>query len=115
MKVVWTNEARNRLFEIEDYIAHEAPANAVKFVQKLIDRAKILETSPDSGRKIPEYDFEDYRELTEGNYRIIYRVKKDVVEIETVFEGRRILKSHHDVKSPPTRPLMSPGNIDTSF
>ena len=91
MKIIWTNEARNRLFEIEYYIAQDSPDTATAFVQKLIDRVKILANFPNSGRKVPEFDSEDYRELIEGNYRIIYRTKKDVIEIETVFEGRRIL------------------------
>jgi hypothetical protein len=43
MKVVWTNNARERLFEIEDYIISQgAPVNAEQLIQRLVDRAKIL-------------------------------------------------------------------------
>jgi hypothetical protein len=45
---------------------------------------------------VPEYDLEDYRELIEGNYRMIYRIKADVVEIETVFESHRLLPEKKD-------------------
>lgn len=92
MKVIWTDQARVRLFEIEDYIINQgAPANAEQFIQRLVDRAKILADFPNSGRIVPEYPTEDYRELIESGYRIVYRVKKDVIEIETVYEPKRLL------------------------
>lgn len=92
MKVVWTDQARERLFDIEDYIVSQgSPDNAAKFIQKIVDRAKILADFPNSGRKVPEYDREDFRELIEDNYRIIYRIKENLIEIDTVFEARRLL------------------------
>ena len=92
MKIVWTHQARERLFEIEDYIITQgSPVNAAQLIQRLVDRAKILSDFPNSGRIVPEYGREDCRELIEGNYRIIYRIKVDVIEIETVFEARRLL------------------------
>ena len=91
MKVVWTHQARERLFEIEDYIITQgSPENAAQFIQKLVDRTKVLADFPTSGRKVPEFDDINCRELIEGNYRIVYRLKPDVIEIETIFEARRI-------------------------
>ena len=67
MKVVWTDQARERLFEIEDYIITQgSPSNAEQFIQRLIDRAKVLVDFPNSGRIIPEYASADYRELIEA-------------------------------------------------
>jgi plasmid stabilization system protein ParE len=38
MRIAWTNHARERLFEIEDYIISQgAPANAEQLIQRLID------------------------------------------------------------------------------
>ena len=92
MKVVWTDQARERLFEIEDYIISQgSPVNAEQFIQRLIDRAKILVDFPKSGRIVPEHATEDYRELIETGYRIVYRVKKDLIEIETVYQPRSLL------------------------
>ncbi len=77
MKIVWTNHARERLFEIEDYIISQgAPANAEHLIQRLIDRAKILIEFPNSGRIVPEYPSGDYRELIEASYRIVYIVRR---------------------------------------
>lgn len=91
MKVIWTVEAIERLKEIDAYISQDSPSAAAKFIDLLFERGDSLADFPQSGRKVPEYDLEDYRELIEGNYRIIYRVKTEVVEIETIFESHRVL------------------------
>ena len=96
MKVIWTAEAIERLKEIDAYISQDSPANAAKFIDLLFERGDSLAEFPQSGRKVPEYDLEDYRELIEGNYRIIYRVKADAIEIETVFESHRLLPEKKD-------------------
>ena len=36
MKLVWTQEALNKLIEIEEYISKDSPARAIKFVDRLI-------------------------------------------------------------------------------
>ncbi|MGK5089908.1 type II toxin-antitoxin system RelE/ParE family toxin [Bdellovibrionota bacterium FG-2] len=97
MKIVWTDEAREKLFEIQDYIVNQgSPANAEQFIQRLIERTKILADFPTSGRIVPEYASEDLRELVEAGYRIVYRIKKNLIEIETVYEPRRIFsKADH--------------------
>ena len=91
MKVVWTSQAIERLEEIEDFIAQDSPARAVKFVDKLIARGKSAGTQPNRGRVVPEFGAQDIRELIEGNYRIVYRVRPKLVEVLTVFEAHRLL------------------------
>jgi plasmid stabilization system protein ParE len=43
------------------------------------------------GRHVPELPGSPLRELTEGNYRLVYRIREGVVEVLTVFEGHRLL------------------------
>jgi plasmid stabilization system protein ParE len=50
-----------------------------------------LKSFPRIGRRVPEADEETIRELLYHNYRIIYRIRKDFVEIITVVHGRRDL------------------------
>jgi ABC-type uncharacterized transport system substrate-binding protein len=45
-----------------------------------------LETDPLSGRVVPEVGDDTVREVIHGNYRIVYRVRPDLVEIVTKFE-----------------------------
>ena len=91
MKILWTDQAFLRLAEIEAFIARDNPETAERFVARLIDRADRLADQPSLGRTVPELPGSGLRELIEGNYRIVYRVRASTVEILTVFEGHRRL------------------------
>jgi toxin ParE1/3/4 len=91
MKIVWTEQAFLRLAEIEDFIGRDDPRAAVKLVSDLIEKAEVLTRFPLMGRQLPEVSGGVLRELIEGNYRIVYRVRKKTVEIITVFEAHRLL------------------------
>lgn len=92
MKIVWTEHAAACLVEIEYYIARDDPKAAQHWVTQLIERTRTLAAHPHSGRKLPEMPKVCLRELIEGNYRIVYRVVGEVVEILTVFERHRLLR-----------------------
>jgi plasmid stabilization system protein ParE len=86
------------LEEIEDYIAGDNPKAAAEFVNKLISAAEILKDNPAIGRVVPELSIDKIRELLYKNYRIVYLIKKNSVEILTVFEGHRLFKADEMVK-----------------
>src|SRR5690606_7711715 len=93
VEVVWTNYAYLDLKDIHAYIAKESKRYALLQIRKLKSRTDILKSNPKSGRIVPEANQEDLRELIEGNYRIIYRIKKDArIDILTVFHVARILQ-----------------------
>jgi plasmid stabilization system protein ParE len=60
---------------------------------RLFDRADLLADYPEAGRRVPEYDHPDVRELVEAPYRIIYRYlpAAGVVEVLTAVHGRQPL------------------------
>jgi addiction module RelE/StbE family toxin len=89
MKIIWSPQAEARLQEIEDFIAQDSPENAIQFIRQIIQRAMSLILFPHSGRILPEKEMSEFREILEGNYRIVYRVRKNHIEIVTVFEGHR--------------------------
>ncbi|MBL7128814.1 MAG: type II toxin-antitoxin system RelE/ParE family toxin [Ignavibacteria bacterium] len=92
MRVVWTNEALERLIEIEGFIAQDSPQRAERFVDYLIKQGESISKNPNIGRIVPEISNPDIRELIAKKYRIVYRVKKSIIEILTVFEGHRLLR-----------------------
>ena len=92
MKVRWTHEALVRLVEIEEFISRDSPSRARSFVDQIIERAESLPARPRIGRVVPEISNPNIRELIFKKHRIVYRVRKDVVEILTVFEGHRMLR-----------------------
>ena len=92
VKVVWTDLAIEDLKSIHEYISKDSKFYADRFVTKLINRVDQLENYPQSGRIVPEFGKEDIRELIEGNYRIIFRIKVDHVGIVRVHHSSRLLK-----------------------
>lgn len=94
MKIIWTDESLARLRDIKKYFAQNNPDRARQFIQKIIDRTDILISNPQIGRVVPEISRPEIRELFFKNYRIVYRVKKDHIEILTVFEGHSLLNSN---------------------
>ena len=99
MKIFWTKEALRRLQEIEYYISVDNPTIAIGFIDKLISVAESLTDYPEKGRVVPELSIENIRELLYKNYRIVYLIKKNSIDILTVFEGHRLLKREEVVKS----------------
>ncbi|RMF19474.1 MAG: type II toxin-antitoxin system RelE/ParE family toxin [Candidatus Dadabacteria bacterium] len=90
MDIRWTEQAFERLAEVQEFIARDSPVAAARMVDKIIDRAENLKTFPERGRIVPEIDNPDIREVFEGNYRIVYRVREQYLEILTVFERHRL-------------------------
>jgi toxin ParE1/3/4 len=91
MKVLWTRQAQRRLTEIRDFIAQDDPAAADRHLRRLVERAQAVTRFPALGREVPELPGTALRELIEGNYRIVYRVRQRTVEILTVFEAHHLL------------------------
>ena len=91
MKIIWSPLAIGRTTEIAEYIAQDNPSAARIWVETLFDKVQILKSSPKSGRVVPESHRENIRELNYDNYRIIYRVDKDMISVLTVRHGKQIL------------------------
>jgi len=92
MTVTWTEQAWERLLEIERFVARDDPRAAARLVDKLIDRGEALAEHPDRGRRLLELPESGLRELVVDNYRIVYRRTSKAVEVLTVFEGHRLLR-----------------------
>jgi toxin ParE1/3/4 len=91
MKTRFSPRARTDLRRIASRIAIDNPKAALRWVQKLEQRARLAGRSPGLGRKVPEVDREDIREAIVGNYRIVYIVQAKTVDILTIFDGHRLM------------------------
>ena len=92
MIVHWTENAIEHLVNIYEYIAINSPTYGKKMVDRITRRSEQIAEHPLSGRKVPEYDAEDIRELIEKPYRIIYRIKPDQIDVLAVIHGARLLR-----------------------
>jgi toxin ParE1/3/4 len=93
VKIVWTEVAITDLKEIFDYISNDSSRYATITTQKIYQRAQEIIDNPNLGRVVQEFREKFVRELIEGNYRIIYRIKSELqVDILRVFHSARLLK-----------------------
>jgi len=89
MKVHWTNRALAHLLDIYEYIAQDSPVYAKHTIDQLTRRSEQLGQYPESGRMVPEYNAPDIREVIEGNYRLIYRILDEQINVLAVIHTRR--------------------------
>ena len=87
MKVHWTETAEGHLDAIYSYIAQDSPEYAKRMVDYLTRRTQQIATFPLSGRRVPEYDLDQIREVIEGSYRIIYHIKSDRIDVIAVIHA----------------------------
>jgi addiction module RelE/StbE family toxin len=90
-QVEWTPQALDDLDAICLFIARDAPQVAAVFADRAFRATDRLANYPRSGRIVPELAVENMREIILGNYRLIYRIRQDQVQVVTVHHGARRL------------------------
>jgi addiction module RelE/StbE family toxin len=87
----WTETARADLRAIYAYIARDSRVYAQRLIERIKKAAEDLRRFPELGAQVPEWDREGYRERLVGNYRVVYRLRANTVEILTIVHGARQL------------------------
>lgn len=89
MKLIWAPRAIARASEIAAYIAQDRPDAAAKWVDAVFAAVATLKAHPRRGRKVPEVNRPEIRELLHGAYRIIYRQDARRIVVLTIRHGHR--------------------------
>ena len=92
----WTNQAVKDVETIYEFVAKDSVPYARPFAKDTLQAVKRLAKFPKSVRIVSELSNENIRGIILGNYRIIYRIKQDVIEILTVYHSTRLLKADID-------------------
>ena len=92
-RIRWAPGAVADLEIICEFISRDSEYYAAHFAKRIIDVIESIPDFPLSGRIVPEYDNENIREKILNNYRIVYRLKGEYVEIVTVCNSTRPLKA----------------------
>jgi len=90
--VVWTPQAISDVEAIRTYIGRDSARYAALVAEQLVEAVERLVAFPLSGRVVPELQQEAIREVVHGNYRIVYRVIRNEVQILTVFHASRLFR-----------------------
>jgi len=71
MKISWSPLAADRLEDIYAYISVDNKSAAKKVVERIFKKVETLTKNPERGRKVPETNREEIREVFESRYRLI--------------------------------------------
>ena len=87
--------ARSALVDLQDIKAYYYEQGAAKigqqFVSTILEKVQRLTDHPDSGRKVPEFDQEQIRELIVPPFRIVYLRHTSKVSLVRVWRSERLL------------------------
>jgi toxin ParE1/3/4 len=97
LKIIWSPLAVNRLEEIFDFISEDNTVAAGKLIGNIFKKVDSLSDYPERGRKVPEVNRNEIREVFEGEYRIIYHIDKKRISILTI-RGFKQTFSDSDIK-----------------
>ena len=89
-QIIWSPRAANDLRDICEYIAKDSNYYAREVARNIYKRIEDLPKFPRSGREVPEYDDVNLREKIYKSYRIVYRIKPEIIEIVTIHHSSRI-------------------------
>jgi toxin ParE1/3/4 len=95
MKIIWSKTASIRADDISNYIAQDSIKEATKWLKQLFVEVDRLEIFPEFGRLVPNFNDEYLREIIFGNYRIVYELKKNAIEILTIWHSRKPLNKEN--------------------
>jgi len=87
----WSPLAVSNFEQIVNYISQDSKTYSMIFASNVLTLIESIPLFPKSGRMVPEYKDENLRERIYGNYRIIYRIKEDVIEIVAITHGSRMV------------------------
>ncbi len=90
-RIKWSPKAIQSFEEICNYISKDSEYYASIFAKKINAIVKEIPRFPKLGRIVPEYQEENLREKIFQSYRIVYRLKADIVEIVVISHGAKQL------------------------
>ena len=75
-QIVWSEESQHWLRDIYEYIAEDNPPAALRTVESIRRRVRLLESFPEMGWRYPKSN-RHVRIILSGHYRIAYLVHEN--------------------------------------
>ncbi len=88
-EIKWSRRASLDLAELKAFIAADNPPAADGEVRSIILKVDLLAQFPLLGAVYRRTNFEEYRAVISGNYRIVYRIRPEgpMLDIVTIKHG----------------------------
>lgn len=91
MEIIWSQTANQDLKDIYNYISKDSWYYSKKTITNIIDLSYNLVILPYIGRKIPEYNEKEKREIIYKSYRIMYKIRFNGILINRVWHSSRLV------------------------
>ena len=91
VKIEWSKISNYDILQVYSYIYQDSVYYAVNTINGIGKRTDNLGIFPYKGRKVPEYNIYNIRELIYKSYRIIYEVQLDKIIIHRIWHSARKL------------------------
>ena len=91
MEVIFTERFLSRVEDFTDYIALDHVPTAVKWAKDVFKHCDQLSIQPESGRMVPEFNRPEIKELIDGNYRSVYELRSNRIDMLTIWHTRQSL------------------------
>ncbi|MGE3074010.1 MAG: type II toxin-antitoxin system RelE/ParE family toxin [Dehalococcoidia bacterium] len=89
MTVEWSDAASIQFAALVARLESLSTGAGIGLVDRVTRRLRQIADFPDSGRMVPEFGFPSFRELVEGDYRVVYERFPDRIEVVAVVHGSR--------------------------
>jgi plasmid stabilization system protein ParE len=89
-RLIWSPRSVADLEAIREHIASDSDLYAGLVISRLVAAPGRLLQFPQLGRVVPEFGEPSLRELIVRPYRLVYRLRGEVIEVVTVFHAARM-------------------------
>ena len=90
--ISFTSSALSDLEDILDFYKEQhAPHTGEKLVAQVLQNIEPLDSQPDMGRVVPEFELKYLRELIRPPFRIVYRRDPNKVRVIRIWKSERLL------------------------
>jgi plasmid stabilization system protein ParE len=89
-RLIWSPRSVADLEAIREHIASDSDLYAGLVLSRLVAAPGRLLQFPQLGRLVPEFGEPSLRELIVRPYRLVYRLRGEVIEVVTVFHAARM-------------------------
>lgn len=94
MEVILTDYFLVRVEECTDRIALDQVPTALTWAEGVFEHCEQLRAHPNSGRIVPEFGRPEIRELIHGNYRLVYELKVNQIDMLTIWHTSQMLSDN---------------------
>jgi len=86
MKIVYSKQAKEQLFNIKSYIAQDNKRASLKYLSKIKDKIEILKDYPYIGKVNTTMNLKSIRDFVVFGYKIIYKINIKTIMILAIYK-----------------------------